>query len=63
MLELDNMNGRYVAGTKPWTEVRAEVPVDEETARALLEQMQRDASESVRGRGRGRGKKHKPKDN
>jgi hypothetical protein len=38
-------------------------PVDEETAKALLEQMQRDASESVRGRGRGRGKKHKPKDN
>ncbi|NVB82767.1 MAG: DUF1416 domain-containing protein [Kofleriaceae bacterium] len=28
MLELDNMNGRYVTGTKPWTEVRAEIPVD-----------------------------------
>jgi serine/threonine-protein kinase len=34
-------------------------PVDEETAKQLLEQMQRDATESTPGRGRGRGKKHK----
>jgi hypothetical protein len=33
------------------------IEVDEETAKQLLEQMQHDASESVRGRGRGRGKK------
>jgi serine/threonine-protein kinase len=34
-------------------------PVDEDTAKELLEQMQRDAAESTPGRGRGRGKKHK----
>jgi hypothetical protein len=36
-------------------------PVDEETARQILEQMQQDAAESGPGRGHGRGKKkHKP---
>jgi erythromycin esterase len=40
MLELDNMNGRYVAGTKPWTEVRAEVPVDAKATHLLFGALQ-----------------------
>jgi erythromycin esterase len=27
-LVIDNMNGRYVTGTQPWTPVRVEIPVD-----------------------------------
>lgn len=40
MLELDNMLGRYVTGTTPWTEVRAEVRVDAAATRILFGALQ-----------------------
>jgi erythromycin esterase len=39
-LEIDTMNGRYVTGTKPWTEVRAEISVDAKATHIVIGAMQ-----------------------
>jgi erythromycin esterase len=40
MLELDNMQGRYVTGTQAWTAVRAEIAVDDHATKIVFGALQ-----------------------